>query len=279
MTSDPNTAVGSMLGQSVAYADRYDPGLLFPIPRAPNRAELGIRDRLPFHGVDVWNAYELSWLDPRGKPEVAIAEFRVPADSSAIIESKSFKLYLNSFNRERLRDAAALREHLVRDLSAASGADVDVVLTPPDRFSSTPIGEPEGESIDAQALDFDDYGPPDADLLRLAHEATDVRESLVSNLLKSNCPVTGQPDWASVQIHYEGARIERAGLLRYLVSFREHAEFHEHCVERILVDLMRRCVPTALSVYARYTRRGGLDINPWRSNLAGNPPNLRGARQ
>ncbi|MEO7432005.1 MAG: NADPH-dependent 7-cyano-7-deazaguanine reductase QueF, partial [Dokdonella sp.] len=201
------------------------------------------------------------------------------ANSPAIIESKSFKLYLNSFNRERLQDAAALRAHLVRDLSAASGADVGVVLTVPERFANASIGEPDGESIDAQPLDFDDYGPPDADLLRRSDQATDVCESLVSNLLKSNCPVTGQPDWASVQIRYEGARIDRAGLLRYLVSFREHAEFHEHCVERIFIDLMRRCAPTALSVYARYTRRGGLDINPWRSTLPGNPANLRGARQ
>jgi 7-cyano-7-deazaguanine reductase len=280
MTSpDHHTPADSTLGKSVAYADRYDPDLLFPIPRAPNRAQLGIGDALPFHGVDVWNAYELSWLDPRGKPEVAIAQFRVPAGSPTIIESKSFKLYLGSFNRERLRDADALRERLRDDLSAAAGAIVDVALTLADGFADVPVGEPDGESIDGQALEFDTYGPPDATLLGLAGEATNVSEILVSNVLKSNCPVTGQPDWASVQIGYEGARIDRAGLLRYLVSFREHAEFHEHCVERIFVDLMRRCAPTSLSVYARYTRRGGLDINPWRSTHPGTPGNVRGARQ
>jgi 7-cyano-7-deazaguanine reductase len=278
-SSSHNTAQGSTLGQSVAYADRYDPGLLFPIPRASSRAALGIGDSLPFHGVDVWNAHELSWLDSRGKPEVAIAEFRVPADSPAIIESKSFKLYLNSFNRERLGDAVALREQLVADLSAAAGAQVGVVLTLAADFAEVARGEPEGESIDAQALDFDDYGPPNAELLRVEDDAIGVSECLVSNLLKSNCPVTGQPDWASVQIRYQGARIDRAGLLRYLVSFREHAEFHEHCVERIYVDVMRRCAPASLSVYARYTRRGGLDINPWRSSEPSTPANLRGARQ
>jgi len=278
-SSSQNTPAGSTLGQSVAYADRYDPGLLFPIPRATNRAGLGIGDSLPFHGVDVWNAHELSWLDTRGKPEIAIAEFRVPAASPAIIESKSFKLYLNSFNRERLVDAAVLRERLVADLSAAAGAKVGVVLTPAADFANVSSGEPEGESIDGQALDFDDYGPPNAELLGVVDDAATVSERLVSNLLKSNCPVTGQPDWASVQIHYRGSRIDRAGLLRYLVSFREHAEFHEHCVERIFVDVMRRCAPTSLSVYARYTRRGGLDINPWRSSTPGTPANMRGARQ
>jgi 7-cyano-7-deazaguanine reductase len=276
---DHHTPADSTLGQSVAYADRYDPGLLFPIPRAPNRAELGIGDALPFHGVDVWNAYELSWLDLRGKPEVAIGQFRVPADSPAIIESKSFKLYLNSFNRERLSDADAVRERLVGDLSAAAGARVEVDLTTASGFANVPFGEPDGESIDGQALDIDDYGPPNADLLKNADDGSNAAECLVSNLLKSNCPVTGQPDWASVQIRYEGARIDRAGLLRYLVSFREHAEFHEHCVERLFVDLMHRCAPTSLTVYARYTRRGGLDINPWRSSHPGKPVNRRGARQ
>jgi 7-cyano-7-deazaguanine reductase len=269
----------SPLGKTVAYADRYDPTLLFPIPRAPNRAALGIGAELPFHGVDVWNAYELSWLDARGKPEVAIAEFRVPATSPNIVESKSFKLYLNSYNRERLPDAHELRVRLVRDLSTAAGAAVDVTLSPAQRFTSATLAELEGESIDTLALDIDDYGPPNAAHLRVVAGAEVVEEALVSNLLKSNCPVTGQPDWASVQIRYAGARIDRAGLLRYLVSFREHAEFHEQCVERIFVDLMHRCAPSALSVYARYTRRGGLDINPWRGDRARVPPNPRGARQ
>jgi 7-cyano-7-deazaguanine reductase len=268
----------SPLGKAVAYADRYDPGLLFPIPRAPNRAALGIGASLPFHGVDVWNAYELSWLDARGKPDIALAEFRLPATSPCIIESKSFKLYLNSYNRERLAGIDELQQRLARDLSAAAAAAVTVRLTPALRFAGANLAELEGESIDGLALDVDDYGPPNAAHLRIA-DAGVVEESLLSNLLKSNCPVTGQPDWASVQIHYAGPRIERAGLLRYLISFREHAEFHEHCVERIFVDVMRQCAPAALSVYARYTRRGGLDINPWRASHAGTPSNPRGARQ
>ncbi len=269
----------SPLGKAVSYADRYDPDLLFPIPRAPNRAELGIGATLPFHGVDVWNAYELSWLDARGKPGIAIAEFRIPATSPHIIESKSFKLYLNSFNRERLRGEDELHARLLRDLSAAAGEAVQVRLTSAERFRSAALHELEGESIDRLALDIDDYGPPNAAHLCVAEESGVIEESLVSNLLKSNCPVTGQPDWASVQIRYSGARIDRGGLLRYIVSFREHAEFHEQCVERIYVDLMRAFAPAALSVYARYTRRGGLDINPWRASHAAVPTNPRGARQ
>lgn len=269
----------SPLGQSVAYASRYDAGLLFPIPRARGRAELGLGEALPFHGVDIWNAYELSWLDTRGKPQVALGEFRVPASSPAIVESKSFKLYLNSFNQERIGDAQALREVLARDLSAAAGAPVAVAITAPDRFADVALAELQGESIDALELEIDDYGPPNADHLRLVDDAGEVEESLTSDLLKSNCPVTGQPDWASVRIRYRGRRIDRAGLLRYLVSFREHAGFHEQCVERIHVDLTRRCAPARLEVYARYTRRGGLDINPYRASHPGVPPNPRGARQ
>ncbi|GAA0712013.1 NADPH-dependent 7-cyano-7-deazaguanine reductase QueF [Dokdonella soli] len=274
-----NAPHDSLLGRASAYPDRYDPALLFPIPRAANRAALGMGAELPFHGVDIWNAYELSWLDARGKPEVALAEFRIPATSPNIVESKSFKLYLNSFNRERVGDAEDLRARLMSDLSAAAGSEVTVTLTLPGRFAEAHLAELDGELIDRLAIDIDDYGPPNAAHLVLAADVRAIEESLVSNLLKSNCPVTGQPDWASVQIRYTGPRIDRTGLLRYLVSFREHAEFHEHCVERIYVDLMRRCAPTQLSVYARYTRRGGLDINPWRRNVAGNPLNLRGARQ
>ncbi|WP_300619460.1 NADPH-dependent 7-cyano-7-deazaguanine reductase QueF [Dokdonella sp.] len=274
-----NTPNLSPLGQPVAYASRYDADLLFPIPRAQGRRELGLGEALPFDGVDVWNAYELSWLDARGKPQVALAEFRVPASSPAIVESKSFKLYLNSFNQERVGDADALRAVLERDLSAAAGAAVEVAVTRPDRFAQVAVAELDGESIDALDVAIDDYGPPNPDHLRVDAAGSTVEEALVSDLLKSNCPVTGQPDWASVRIRYGGRRIDRAGLLRYLVSFREHAGFHEQCVERIHVDLMRRCAPDWLEVYARYTRRGGLDINPWRSSRPGRPPNARGARQ
>ncbi|WP_049620609.1 NADPH-dependent 7-cyano-7-deazaguanine reductase QueF [Frateuria defendens] len=269
----------SPLGKATVYADRYDPGLLFPIPRQPKRAEIGVHGALPFHGVDIWNAYELSWLDARGKPHVAVAEFRVPADSPHIIESKSFKLYLNGFAQERLADADALRETLARDLAAAAGAPVAVTLGAPTARAYA-FADLDGASLDAQDLDLDDYGPPKAGYLRAEAGATEVEETLVSDLLRSNCPVTGQPDWGSVQIRYRGAPIDRAGLLRYLVSFRTHSEFHEQCVERIFVDLMARCTPAQLSVYARYTRRGGLDINPFRSSEAGAAPaNPRGARQ
>lgn len=266
------------LGARSDYPRHYDPGLLFPIARALGRAELGIdAARLPFHGVDVWNAYELSWLDARGKPQVALGEFRVPASSPNLVESKSLKLYLNSFNQERVGDLDALRAVLARDLSAATGAAVEVRLATLAQASGAALAELDGQCIDALDLAIDDYGPPRAEHLRAGTGF--VEETLVSHLLKSNCPVTGQPDWASVQVCYAGAPIEREGLLRYLVSFRDHAGFHEQCVERIFIDLSRRCAPQRLAVYARYTRRGGLDINPWRGSESGLPGNPRGARQ
>ena len=268
----------SPLGKSTLYADRYDPSLLFPIPRHAKRADIGVDDAaLPFHGVDVWNGYELSWLDPRGKPMVAILECRVPATSPNIIESKSFKLYLNGFAGERMESAAALSAVLERDLSQAAGAGVSLQLHVAN-MRDLAVGDLDGTSIDVLELDIDDYGPPKASYLHVHGEAV-VEETLVSNLLRSNCPVTGQPDWGSVQIAYRGPRIDAAGLLRYLVSFRNHNEFHEQCVERIYVDIQRQCAPDKLSVYARYTRRGGLDINPWRSSEPGAPGNARGARQ
>jgi 7-cyano-7-deazaguanine reductase len=269
----------SPLGKATTYADRYDASLLFPIPRQAKRDEIGVDGgALPFHGVDVWNGYELSWLDPRGKPMVAVAEFRFPATTPNIVESKSFKLYLNSFAQETLGGRDDLRDTLVRDLSAASGGPVEVALHAPEELNGVPLHEPEGILLDDQELAFDSYGPPRPDFLS-THEG-EVREVLVSHLLRSNCPVTGQPDWGSVQISYTGAPIDRAGLLRYLVSFRRHTEFHEQCVERIFMDLSERCAPRALAVYARYTRRGGLDINPFRStDPAAEPGNPRGARQ
>lgn len=268
----------TLLGRAVEFPRDYDSTLLHPIPRAAARAELGIADTLPFSGEDVWNAYELSWLDARGKPEVAIAEFRVPADSPNLIESKSWKLYLNSLAQTRAGDADALRATLTQDLSRAAGAQVRVSLLAPACFAAQRIDELDGESIDGLDVSIDHYGPPRPEFL--AADADDaVEEALVSQLLKSNCPVTGQPDWASVRIAYAGPRIDRTGLLRYLVSYREHAGFHEACVERVFVDLLRRCAPTRLSVYARYTRRGGLDINPFRATHAQTPPNPRGARQ
>ncbi|TXH72186.1 MAG: NADPH-dependent 7-cyano-7-deazaguanine reductase QueF [Lysobacteraceae bacterium] len=256
------------LGREVAYPRHYAPDLLFPIPRAQARAEIGIDETgLPFVGHDRWHAYELSWLDTRGKPVIATATLNVPADSPRLIESKSLKLYLNSFNAERRTSADAVFATIAADLSAAAGAPVGVVAGLPP-INTCPE---EASSIDEIDLEIDAYGPPDA--APLAADAGDpVEETLRSDLLKSNCPVTGQPDWASVRIAYRGPRIDRAGLLRYLVGFRDHAEFHEQCVERIFIDLLARCRPAWLSIEARYTRRGGLDINPWRATPGVPPP-------
>ena len=262
-----NTPQDSNLGREVAYPTRYDPGLLFPIPRAQGRAELHLAHAaLPFTGHDRWHAYELAWLDGRGKPVVGTATFLVPADSPQLIESKSLKLYLNSLNASRFDSAEALRERLVEDLSHTAQAPVQVA------FGLPPVRDADdAESIDGLAIDIDTYGPPNAALLQ-ADPAHPTTETLRSDLLKSNCPVTGQPDWASVRIQYQGHRLDRAALLRYLVSFRDHSGFHEQCVERIFTDLLACLRPQALSVEARYTRRGGLDINPWRALPGEAPP-------
>ncbi|GAB3245619.1 NADPH-dependent 7-cyano-7-deazaguanine reductase [Chitinimonas naiadis] len=268
----------SPLGKTSAYIEQYDPSLLFPIPRLVKREEIGVPARLPFLGADIWNAYELSWLNARGKPQIALANFNVPADSPNIIESKSFKLYLNSYNQTRLESADELKQRLVADLSAAAGGNVSVRLILPDAFGSERVSELEGYCIDNLDIEVDQYQPTPG-LLRTLDEP-EVEEILVSNLLKSNCLVTGQPDWGSVQIRYRGAPIDRESLLKYLISFRQHNEFHEQCVERIFMDISRQCRPAALAVYARYTRRGGLDINPFRTSYTlPAPGNLRTARQ
>ena len=256
------------LGREVAYPRTYDPSLLFPIARGAGREALGIApDTLPFIGHDRWHAYELSWLGARGRPATATATFVVPATSPRLVESKSLKLYLNSLNAERFERDEDVRARIAADLSAAAGAPVAVA------FGLPPI-DAAGEgatSIDAQDLDVDQYDTPNPALLGV-DEGDIVNEVLRSDLLKSNCPVTGQPDWASVCVAYGGPRIDRAGLLRYLVSFRDHAGFHEQCVEQVFTDLMARCRPSMLSVEARYTRRGGLDINPWRATPGATAP-------
>ena len=259
MTTDSLPADG-VLGRHVDYPRQYDAGLLFPIARTLGRAPLGIDEgALPFIGNDRWHAYELSWLDPRGKPRVATATITVPADAPNLVESKSLKLYLNAFNAARFESDAAVRACIARDLSLAAGGEVEVA------FGLPPVNQDLAAiSLDGLDIDLDHYGPPRAEFL-VADAQVSADETLTSALLKSNCPVTGQPDWARVAIAYRGPRIDRAGLLRYLVSFRDHAEFHEQCVERIFVDLLRHARPAALSVEARYTRRGGLDINPWRA--------------
>jgi 7-cyano-7-deazaguanine reductase len=252
------------LGQKTEYVSTYDASLLFPIPRVDKWGEMGIEeDRLPFFGEDIWNAYELSWLNLKGKPVVALGEFRIPHDSPNIIESKSFKLYLNSFNQMKHEHFASVQAIMERDLSAAAGAPVTVILRDVDSMESLVVLTPD-YCIDEIDVDIDTY-QPNSELLQREHDGV-VEERLVSHLLRSNCPVTNQPDWGSVFIDYKGMKIDHASLLKYIVSFREHTDFHEQCVERIFIDIMQRCQPESLIVYARYVRRGGLDINPYRSS-------------
>ena len=275
--ADPSHA--SPLGKATEYQNHYAPELLYPIPRQLKRSELGITDaNLPFIGEDLWNGYELSWLNRKGKPVVAVGTFRVPANSPNLIESKSFKLYLNSFNQSSFDDITAVSATMSRDLSAAAGSTVAVALEPLSVSPVASIGVPDGILLDELDITCDRYQPEPALLATLPGE--NVEETLYSHLLKSNCLVTGQPDWAMVVIRYRGKPIDRAGLLRYIVSFRNHNEFHEQCVERIFSDIQGRCQPEALAVHARYTRRGGLDINPFRStgDYAA-PDNTREIRQ
>jgi 7-cyano-7-deazaguanine reductase len=254
----------SPLGHTTDYPDRYDASLLFPIARAEQRTALGIRGAPPFTGVDLWTAYEISWLDPRGKPQLAIGTFQVQADSPAIVESKSLKLYLGAYAQESLADSDTLGRRIAADLTRACGSEVEVALTPSVGFGRVAVSELPGESLDAMEVAQYTY-TPDKTLLTTANAVVD--ETLRSALFRSNCPVTGQPDYADIMVRYHGPRIDRAGLLRYLVSYRKHAAFHESCVEQIFVELLERCQPHALTVYARFLRRGGIDINPFRSNF------------
>ena len=280
-----NTPEQSQLGKASAYTDQYDPTLLFPIPRAGKRAEIGIADVPPFFGADLWTAFEVSWLNLRGKPQVALVHFTIPCESPNIVESKSFKLYLNSFNNTRFGDASEVQARLRADISEAvwrgapHPATVGVKLIAPELFDQEPVHELDGLSLDRLDVECTRYQPA-PDLLKAQFDEAPVTEVLTSNLLKSNCLVTGQPDWGSVRISYTGDAIDHEGLLRYLVSFRNHNEFHEQCVERIFMDIWTRCKPLKLAVYARYTRRGGLDINPFRTSHAqAMPTNVRTARQ
>lgn len=268
---------GLSLGQQSAYISQYTPSLLQPVPRSLNRDDLGLRGELPFQGCDVWTLYELSWLNAKGKPVVAIGEVFVPATSPNLIESKSFKLYLNSFNQTRCDSLGAVQALLVQDLSGCAGAPVSVTLFTLDQAPHQ-IAQLPGECIDSLDIEVDGY-EFDETLLQGAAGREIVEETLHSHLLKSNCLVTSQPDWGSVVIHYRGPRLDREKLLRYLISFRQHNEFHEQCIERIFTDLKHFCAPEQLTVHARYTRRGGLDINPFRSDWEPVPANLRLIRQ
>ena len=267
------------LGKQVDYEFEYNPDLLQGVPRSLSRDTLNLAGSgLPFDGIDTWTGYELSWLNLKGKPNVAILECHVPITSKNLIESKSFKLYLNSFNQTKFASAEDVQQVLQADLSACAGEPVEVKLILPEQFSSLQFQEFNGTLLDSLDVEIDQYSP-NTQYLTVAKNETGIQETLVSHLLKSNCLITSQPDWASIQIRYEGKAIEHEGLLKYLISFRQHNEFHEQCVERIYNDIMQHCQPDKLTVCARYTRRGGLDINPFRSNYEAPYANHRQARQ
>lgn len=284
-----NTPEQSQLGKASAYVDQYDAGLLFPIARSEKRNEIGITGTLPFMGADMWTAFELSWLNSKGKPQVAIAQITIPCESPCIAESKSVKLYFNSFNNTRFggsnHGADEVREAIALDIGAAvfgtprGERRVGVRLIAQEAFHDEKVQELDGVLLDRLDVECTHYTPA-PQLLHAATNEQPVTETLVSHLLKSNCLVTGQPDWGSVQIEYSGPQIDQATLLQYIVSFRNHNEFHEQCVERIYTDIWARCKPAKLAVYARYTRRGGVDINPFRTSYPqALPSNIRSARQ
>lgn len=266
------------LGRQVGHSETYDPSQLFCVPRKDARKTLGITGVLPFSGVDIWNAYELSWLDKKGKPCVAAAEILFPCTSKNIIESKSLKLYLNSLNFTRFESPEKVKETIIRDLSLGAGADVELNLFMPEAFAALDIKAPRGICLDLIDIK-DEIDAYDLNPSCLKVGSGKVEETLFSHLLRTNCPVTGQPDWATVIIHYTGNAIDHEGLLGYIISLRQHEGFHENCVELIFMDILSRCTPDFLSVQARFTRRGGLDINPCRSSREIHFSNTRLARQ
>ncbi len=279
MNYQDNSLKSLKLGQKTEYASQYDRTLLQPVPRALNRDGLGITQNQPFTiGADIWTAYEISWLNEKGLPQVAIADIYLDYQSQNLIESKSFKLYLNSFNQSKFADFNAVQQTMQRDLSECAQGDVKVRLNSVAVYDSQKIDHLQGDCIDEQDIEITSY-EFNADWLKDCVSDEIVEEKLVSHLLKSNCLITNQPDWGTLHIHYVGRKIDHEKLLRYVVSFRQHNEFHEQCVERIFCDLMHYAKPEKLTVYARYTRRGGLDINPFRSNFENLPENLRLARQ
>ena len=279
MNYQDNSLKSLKLGQKTEYASQYDRTLLQPVPRALNRNGLGITQNQPFIiGADIWTAYEISWLNEKGLPQVAIADIYLDYQSQNLIESKSFKLYLNSFNQSKFADVNAVQQTMQRDLSECAKGDVKVRLNPVAVYDSQKIDHLQGDCIDEQDIEITSY-EFNADWLKDCVFDEIVEEKLVSHLLKSNCLITNQPDWGTLHIHYVCKKIDHEKLLRYVVSFRQHNEFHEQCVERIFCDLMYYAKPEKLTVYARYTRRGGLDINPFRSNFENLPENLRLARQ
>jgi len=264
------------LGMAVPHSHRYNPGHLYPVPRLDGRSEIGLKIPLPFDGADIWNAYEISWLNAGGRPEVAIGRFTFPCKSENLIESKSLKLYLNSLNLESFESVTAVQETIAKDLSAKAGGPVAVDITLPDNFDRIALSVPPGRCLDGLEIDVPGYQLNPGTLSTLPAK---IEETVYSNLLRTNCPVTGQPDWGTVVIQYRGPQLDPAGLLKYIVSYREHTGFHENCVERIFCDIFARCNPEQLFVQAQFTRRGGLDINPWRANYDVEPELVRYARQ
>lgn len=271
-----NSFIDSPLGKAQSYVNTYSPQLLYPIARKIKRDELLIPTQLPFHGVDIWNAYEVSWLNTKGKPVIAMVEIIIPCDSTHIVESKSLKLYLNSFNQSSFQGIGQVKELIIQDISNAVGGAVKVKFITQPETSRPEFQNFYGTCLDDLDIECNVYTPQPS---FLEANGEIVEETLHSHLLKSNCLVTGQPDWASILIKYQGKQIHHPGLLKYLVSFRNHCEFHEQCVERIFTDIIRHCEPKLLTVYARYTRRGGIDINPFRSNFEASPENMRVVRQ
>lgn len=265
-----------VLGRAVEYPEHYAPDVLEAIPRAAQRAQLGLDDELPFHGADLWTAWELSWLDTRGKPQVAVAQLEIPCDSPAIVESKSLKLYLNGFYQARFASSAEVQQRIATDLGDRLGAAVQVRLLPPSAWIAA-VAQPPGASLDEQEVECHHYHP--APELLVCRGDDIVQRCWHSHLLRSLCPVTGQPDWATLCIDWQGPDLDTAALLRYIVSFRQHQDFHEQCVERIFLDLWRGFSPQYLSVTARYLRRGGIDINPVRRSDRGACPDMRLFRQ
>ncbi len=266
------------LGKPTDYPDEYSPQVLFAVSRSEARKALELGDDLPFQGADVWNAWELTWLEPSGKPLVATAVITVPADSVNLVESKSLKLYLNSLAMSRYASSEEIAATISRDLSGITGSEVDISILPANESSTAQIASLPGDCIDDLEVQIDVSVGVDAATLRNTGEGS-IEEELHSHLLRSNCPVTHQPDMGSVLIRYRGPAIDRESLLRYIVSFRQQHDFHEACVERMFLDIKTRCGPDRLTVYARYNRRGGLDINPFRSDFETTPENIRLWRQ
>jgi 7-cyano-7-deazaguanine reductase len=264
------------LGKEVSHSRYYHPGHLYPVPRSTGRSDIGLGESVPFVGADIWNAYEISWLNTLGRPDIAIGRFTFPSDTQNLIESKSLKLYLNSLNLERFDSTAAMQTTITDDLAEKAGGPVVVKLIPAAHFAEAALGVPTGRCLDDLEIEVHNF-ELDPEALSVTPGPTE--ETVYSNLLRTNCPVTGQPDWGTVVIHYRGPQLDPAGLLKYIVSYREHTGFHENCVERIFCDILERCNPEQLLVQAQFTRRGGLDINPWRANYNAAPEYVRFVRQ